>query len=155
MRRANDEVQRKSSFDRQADFERLVELVAAGHDDEQIDVAVLVRPAVGVRAEEDDLLRLEFLGHLARKASDGRLRHVRAAIPTRRQGLRFRMRLRIGTGLGAHHSNSITKPRAVQPAPLRDAAAPAGFATELPRTTAAAWILGPSRQTGCRYQTAP
>ena len=49
-----------------------------------IHVAVGVRPAVGVRAEEDDLLRLEPLGHFAGKAADDARGYVRTAIPPHR-----------------------------------------------------------------------
>ena len=63
------------------DFNRLIKLVTRRHDDEDIDVAVLVRGAVGVRAEQDDLLRIEALGHLARELADLAHRDIRTAIP--------------------------------------------------------------------------
>jgi hypothetical protein len=74
-------VQRKWSLDGQTDFICLIELIATSHHDEDIDIAIGVRLAVGVRAEEDDLFGVEKLGDFACEAMDGRLRHLRAAVP--------------------------------------------------------------------------
>lgn len=81
MRRTNNDVQREWHRDRHSDFERLIQLIAGRHDHQDIDVAVGVRRAVGMRAEEDDLLRMEPLGDLAGEASDDRFGNIRAAIP--------------------------------------------------------------------------
>ena len=55
---------------REPDPYRLVDHISGGHDHQEVDVAVRVGRAVGVRAEEDDLLRLEPLGDLARELAD-------------------------------------------------------------------------------------
>ena len=57
-------------FECQADTYGLIDHIVGRHDDEQIDIALVVRRAVGIGAEEDDLLRMEALGDLAREAPD-------------------------------------------------------------------------------------
>lgn len=88
VRFANDDVQWKRRVDGEADLDGLPQLIPARHDDQNVHIAVGVRLAVGVRAEEDNLLRLEFFGDLAGKAADRGLRHIRAAIPAGRLLLR-------------------------------------------------------------------
>lgn len=105
MRSANLDVQWERSLDRQSDIVRLIELVATRHDHEDIDLAVGVRFAVGVRAEEDDLVRIEPLGDFAGKTADDRLRHVCTAIPA------CRFLLRCSATFDAH-SCIVSKARA-------------------------------------------
>src|SRR5713226_2543775 len=50
VRRANDHVQDERPLECVVDARRLIDRVAAWHDDQQIDVAFFVRRAVGVRA---------------------------------------------------------------------------------------------------------
>jgi hypothetical protein len=59
----------------------LVKLVPGRHDDENIDVAVGVWPAIGIGTEEDDLVRPKPLGDLPSKSPDHRHRDIGAAIP--------------------------------------------------------------------------
>ena len=73
---------------RQADLERLVELVACRHDDEDIDVAVGMRGSVGIRSEQDNLVRLELLRDLPGEPADDAQGNIRPGIPTGRFGLR-------------------------------------------------------------------
>ena len=87
MRSSNENVQRKRSVDGDADLDCLIELIAARHDDEDVDVAVGSRRAIRVRTEQNDFLRLKPLGHLPREASNGRLGNLRPAIPA--AGARF------------------------------------------------------------------
>ena len=82
MRFVNDEVQWKPAMDCQPNLHRLIQFIAAGHDNEDIDIAIGVRFAVGVRAEEDDFLGLEFFRRFARETADDRLGHFGAVIPT-------------------------------------------------------------------------
>jgi hypothetical protein len=70
MRSANDKVQRERSLYRQPNLICLIQLVSARHDHQKIDIAVGMRLAVGVRAEQDDLVGLEPLGYFAREAAD-------------------------------------------------------------------------------------
>jgi hypothetical protein len=49
--RANNNVQRKRRSERVVYLKRLIELIAARHNDEDINVAIGVRFPVGVRAE--------------------------------------------------------------------------------------------------------
>jgi hypothetical protein len=53
-----------------------------------------VWPAIGVRAEEDDLFGLELLGHVAGEAADDTHWYVRTAIPASWK----RLALRVGWG---------------------------------------------------------
>ena len=62
----NDQIHRELCGHLAADLERLIELVARRHDDQDIHVAVGVRRAVGERAEEDDPVRPEALRDGAR-----------------------------------------------------------------------------------------
>ena len=92
MRSSNENVQRKRSVDGHADLDRLIELIAARHDDENIDVAVRVRPAVGMRTKQDDFLGIKPLRQLTGEAADGRLRNIRSGVPLAgaRCSLRYR-----------------------------------------------------------------
>src|SRR5207253_2443262 len=67
--------------DGQTDFERLIELVSRGHDDEDIDIAVGVRCTVSVGAEQDDFVRPKALGDLSSEPADDAHRNFRAAVP--------------------------------------------------------------------------
>lgn len=78
---ADEEIHRKPRRHCAANFEPLIDLVPCGHDDQDIDVAVGVRRAVSVRAEQDDFVGLEALGNLAREAADHAHGNVGPAIP--------------------------------------------------------------------------
>ena len=51
---------------------RLVELIAAAHNDQDVHVAVGMRRAVGMRAKQDDLVGLKLPGDLPRESADHR-----------------------------------------------------------------------------------
>src|SRR5207248_1093545 len=107
FRGAHDQVQRESPLERPKDTNGLRVTVAGRHNHQQIDVALVVRRPVGIRAEEDDLLRLEALGDLAREAPDGRERNVRRLVAVRldvRAGgaLWFRHGFILATASGTH-----------------------------------------------------
>ncbi len=59
----------------------LIQLVLCRHNHKNIDVAVGVRPSIGVRAKQNDLVRLELLGDITRKLADDPHGHIRPAIP--------------------------------------------------------------------------
>ncbi len=61
---------RKQPLERSADTDGLSDHVVGRHDDQQIDIAFVVRPAVGIGAEQDDLVRMKPLGNLPGKAAD-------------------------------------------------------------------------------------
>jgi hypothetical protein len=84
--RPDDEVQGKRRVQGKLDSRCHAELAAGRHDDEDVHIAVVVRGAIGVRAEEDDLLGMELLRHVAREAADDPHRDVLAAIPERLAG---------------------------------------------------------------------
>jgi hypothetical protein len=73
---------------RQADLERLIELVAGRHDDEDVDVAIGVWDPVGIRPEEDNFVRPKALRDLPGEPADDTQGNIRAGIPTSRFGLR-------------------------------------------------------------------
>ncbi len=67
FRSSDDQVQgERPRRQRHPDPYGLVDHVSGGHDHQEVDVAVRVGRAVGVRAEEDDLLRVKSLGNVAR-----------------------------------------------------------------------------------------
>lgn len=101
---SHDQVERKTSIHRQTDLHCLINFIAAWHDHQEVDVAVRVWPTVCMRAEQDDLLRLKPLGYFVGKAADGRLWHLRPAIPA--LGQRFGPRLRCGATLSSHKYES-------------------------------------------------
>jgi hypothetical protein len=70
--RPYDQVEHKRPFKRSDNSERRRTNVTRRHDDEQIDVAFLVRRAVGVGAEQNDSLRLKFLRDPTCEALDRR-----------------------------------------------------------------------------------
>jgi hypothetical protein len=82
---SHEEIHREGRRRRHPDFERLVVLVAARHDDEDVHVAVRVRHPVGIGAEQDDLVRVETLSDLARKPADHTHGNIGAAIPAVRR----------------------------------------------------------------------
>jgi hypothetical protein len=63
------------------DPERLIELIPARHDDQDVHVAIRVRCSVRVRAEEDDRVRVKAFRNPARELSDHTHRDARASIP--------------------------------------------------------------------------
>jgi len=76
-------IERKRPLERQVDADGLIDDVACGHDDHEIDVALLVRLAVGIGAEQDDFVRMKALRDLPRKTPNGRKRDVRRTIAVR------------------------------------------------------------------------
>jgi hypothetical protein len=54
VRRADNDVQREWRIDGEAYFYCLVQLIVGGHDDQDIDVAVGMRRAIGMRAEKKE-----------------------------------------------------------------------------------------------------
>lgn len=80
---ANDEVEGKLRVNDPVDPYRLIDLIPRRHNDENVHVAVVVRRTISVRPEQDDLFRLETLGHLPRVAPDDPQRNVRPAVPAR------------------------------------------------------------------------
>jgi hypothetical protein len=88
VRRPHDKVQRKRRVNGQLDARRHSELAARRQDDEDVHVAVVVRSAISVGAEKDDLLGMERRRHVAREAADYPHRDVLAAIPARPAGFR-------------------------------------------------------------------
>jgi hypothetical protein len=77
VRGADVDIERERTFESQFDADGLVNGIPRRHDDQQIDVALLVRLAVGVRAEEDDLDRVKPFGNLTSETADRRERDVR------------------------------------------------------------------------------
>jgi hypothetical protein len=67
---ANHDVNGKRRIKRFLDSEGLIDLVARGHDNQKIYIAVAIRLAVSVRAEKDDPVRLEVLGNALCEATD-------------------------------------------------------------------------------------
>jgi hypothetical protein len=78
--RSNEQVHREWGGNFPAYFDCLTVPVPRRHDHENIHVAVLVGCAVGVRAEQYDLVGLESLRHRAREAPDDPHRHIGAPI---------------------------------------------------------------------------
>jgi hypothetical protein len=66
-------------------LKRLIEFVPARHDDQDIHIAIGVRRAVGVGAEQDDLVRLKALRHLAGEAANHTCGDIGSVIPPRGQ----------------------------------------------------------------------
>lgn len=64
MGRADDEVEGKGAVGLLQNPDRLVDLVACRHHHKEVHVAVLVRLAVRVRAEQDYAVRMKLLGDL-------------------------------------------------------------------------------------------
>src|SRR5438105_2283662 len=62
----------------------LIKLIARRHDDENIDVTIVVRRAVCVGSEQNDPFRLEPFRHIARETTNDPHRDVSPAIPARR-----------------------------------------------------------------------
>jgi hypothetical protein len=92
------DVERERPLEREIDADGLVNGIARRHDNHQIDVALLVRLAVSIRAEQDDFVRPESFGNLAGKPPDRREGDVRRRIAVR---LNVRDRNRTFLGHGA------------------------------------------------------
>ena len=78
--RADDDVQRKRRVDVEADAAGLIELISSRHDDQNVDVAVVMRRAVSMRSEQNDLVGLKTLCDLAREVLDHGNRNIRATV---------------------------------------------------------------------------
>jgi hypothetical protein len=72
-------------------LKRLIKLIAAWHDHEDIHITIGVRPAVGMGAEKNYLFRLEALGHVAGEATYDPLGYVGTPIPASRRRLALRV----------------------------------------------------------------
>jgi len=79
-RRPHDHVKRERPVECEVDANRFGDGVGSRHDHEQIDVAFLVRNAVSIGAEKDDLVRVESFGDASREMPDRRHRDVRGRI---------------------------------------------------------------------------
>src|ERR1051325_4613269 len=64
-------------------MECLVQLIAGGHDNEYVNVAVGMRSAIGVRTEEDDAVWMKTLRHPPSKCTNDSHRYVCPSIPSR------------------------------------------------------------------------
>ena len=93
---ADDKVHREPRGNRAAYFEGLIDLVPCRHDDQDVYVAAGMRRAVSVGAEQDDLVGVETLRHLAREAADQAHGDVGAFIPA------FRLRFGLASLKGGH-----------------------------------------------------
>ena len=93
----NDQVHGKTSRNLTANLKRLIDLISGRHDDQDVDVAVSVGRAVGIRAEQNDLFRPKALGDLAGEAADHAHGNIRTAIPA------GKMILGKGWAFGLHH----------------------------------------------------
>jgi hypothetical protein len=85
---ADDDVEWKRRIDGEADSDRLVELVSARHDHQDIHIAVLVWRAVGIGPEQDDLVGLKALGDLASELPDQPHWDIGPTIPSGHRRLR-------------------------------------------------------------------
>lgn len=80
----NEEIHRELPGHLASNLERQIDLIPGRHDDQEVNVAVGMRSAVGVRAEQDDLVWLEVLGDLACETSDDAHGNIRPTIPAGR-----------------------------------------------------------------------
>lgn len=76
-------IERKHPIERPFDADCLIDDIARGHDDHEIDIALRVRLTVGVGAEKNDFVRLETFGDPPGKSPNGRERDVRRRITVR------------------------------------------------------------------------
>ena len=60
--RANQKVERERCREGHPNFHGLADRIPSGHDHQQVDIAVRVRSAVGIRTKQDDLVRVKLLG---------------------------------------------------------------------------------------------
>lgn len=81
LRSSYDQVHGKGGFNSQANLERLIRRIPARHDHQDVNIAIGVWLAVGVRAEQDDLFGSEPLGYLVGELSDDAQGNVCAAKP--------------------------------------------------------------------------
>lgn len=70
MGRADYEVQGKGALRPFQNPHRLADLIACRHDHKDVHVAVLVRLAVGIGAEQDNAVRMKLLGDLTSVIQD-------------------------------------------------------------------------------------
>jgi hypothetical protein len=113
FRAANQEVHRKRHLNFPPNLRRLVMLIPRRHDHQDIHIAVGVRCAVCMRAEQDDHFRLEPLGDLASKPANlGHGNTHSATAPRRRRG---------NHGCSAFFTHAIILPRS-RPPPKADRA---------------------------------
>lgn len=70
LRSSYDQVHRKGSFNSHANLKRLIRRIPTRHDHQNVHIAIGVRLAIGVGAEQDDLFGSEPLGHLVGKLPD-------------------------------------------------------------------------------------
>jgi hypothetical protein len=82
--RAYQQMHRKRWQRGKVNLRGLIQLVASRHHDENVHVAVGVRLAIGVRAEQDDFVRLKLFSDLSRESSNDAQGHMCPAIPSHR-----------------------------------------------------------------------
>jgi hypothetical protein len=75
-------MQGKRRHRRQMNFGRLIELIPGRHHHQDIHVAVSMHPASGMRAEQNDFVRVELLSYIPRKLLDDFSWNTLPAIPT-------------------------------------------------------------------------
>src|SRR5262249_590203 len=131
------------------------------HDDEDVHVAVLVGRAVGVGAEQDDLLRMELLRHVTRVPADHSHGNVRPAVPARGFGLRS-LSACFGHALIIPAMTKLESPATSEMIPNGGANSRKGIAAALRRQLLPAgpggarpgWLV-PGRAGGRRYLPSP
>ena len=110
---ADKQIQRKRRRDLPAYPHGLAVLVPRRHDDQDVHIAVGVRRAVGVGAEQNDLVGVEALDDLAREAADQAHGDVGPTIPargrSRRRGAAFGGHALIVPGAGMDGVNGGTE----------------------------------------------
>src|SRR5262249_34482078 len=74
------DVERERTLECQIDADRLINGITGWHDDQQIDVALGVRLAIGVGAKQNDFVGMEVFGNFANKAPNRREGDVRRSI---------------------------------------------------------------------------
>ena len=84
---SHDEIHREGRRYRHPDLECLVVLVPARHDDQDVHVAVGVRHAIGMGAEQDDLVRPNALGDLPSESADHSHGNIGPAVPAGRRSM--------------------------------------------------------------------
>ena len=70
MRRADEQMHREGGQQCEVNLRRLIQLVPRWHHHENVHIAIGVRLAIGVRAKQNDLVRLKLFSHLPRKSLD-------------------------------------------------------------------------------------
>jgi hypothetical protein len=77
-------VERERTLERQIDADGLIDGIPRGHDNQQIDVALRVRLAIGVGAKQKDSVGMKTFGNLTHQAPDRRKWDVGRTVAVRR-----------------------------------------------------------------------